>query len=64
MMDFLAGKKTHLLVALALILNAFGYVDTPAGIELAKIDTHLIVQELLIASISTVKLGIERALKR
>jgi len=57
---YFSGKKTHILVIAALVLNAFGYMSTPAGINLDAVDSNLIIQELLIAAVSTLRLAIAK----
>ncbi len=60
----LEGKRTHILVVLAILLYLGGIIDTPQGIDLSAIDSKALSNSLLMAAISTVKLGIERVLSK
>ena len=54
----LSGKKTHILVIAALVMNMLGFIHTPEGFDLSKVDNNLIIQELLIGMVSTIRAAI------
>lgn len=61
-LKFAEGKRTQLLVALALVLHAFGYLsDNVYGqIDFSNFDANLMVQEMLIAMVGTVAAKFDR----
>lgn len=60
----LTGKRTQLLVALALVANAYGYVGGIDGFDVTRVDSKLLVQELLIATLGTAAAKFDRLIRR
>lgn len=60
LLTFLDGKKTHLLLAAAIVLNAFGYMQTPDGIDFTRINNDTIVQSLFMAAFMAMRSGIKK----
>jgi len=63
----LTGKRTQLLVALTLVANAYGFLSNGVegfGVDLAKFDPKLVVQELMIATVGTVAAKFDRIFRK
>ena len=62
-LELLQGKKTHLLVLVAIVLYLFGVIDTPEGINFDNVDSGALVNVVLMGVISSVKAGFNRVEK-
>ena len=62
-LKLLEGKKTHLLVLMAVVLYLFGVIESPDGIDFSQINSDDLMKVVLLGIVSAVKAGFNRAEK-
>ncbi len=60
LLKLLEGKKTHLLVLVAIVLYLAGVIESPNGMDFSQINSNDLMKVVLLGVISSVKAGFNR----
>ena len=64
LLKLLEGKKTHLLVLMAVVLYLFGVIESPDGLDFSQINSNDLMKVVLMGIVSSVKAGFNRVEKK
>jgi len=62
-LELLQGKKTHLLILVAIVLYLFGIIDTPEGTSFSNLSSNDLMMVVLGGVASAFKAGFNRVEK-